>query len=446
MACCASANERTQMSSLTANCMQPVLLVQPDCCSPDAAESKTTTTLAKDIGDAGFIVYQHKRTDAHLFSQFRPCRAIILEGVDAARTFSDKPEIQSHIIAVRRLSETEPEAPTFKVLGVGPSRKQLTEAIKNIPHPTKPAVEKFNKILGGSASLLKAFKRCDSVAKYSNSPIVLLGERGVGKELFADAIAQYSQSKALINAHITTTSELFLSELMGYRKGAFTGADQKTTGLFEKAKGGCLFLDELLDLPEAVQPALLRAIEYGMIRPLGQEEQQFDCRIIAATNKDPEKEIAAERFRRDLYDRMTFEVTIPPLRDRRDDIVPLAQHFLAFFGQKKRHLGEITYCQFDSAAIDKLLNYTWPGNVRQLMKVIQNAVVFCESPIISAEDIVLSSQPPSAQVNFDVRWEDYENAYWTYHLESSRNNTEISEITGLTSSGVSKRRNRARRN
>jgi len=426
--------------------MQPVLLVQPDGWFPDAAESKPTTTLAKHIGEAGFVVYQHKSTDAHLFSQFRPCQAFILQGFDAARRFSDDSEIQRNIIAVLRLGETAPESPKFKVLQVGASNKEIIGAIRGTAPPTKPAFENFNKILGGSASLLKAFKHCHSVARYSDSPIVLLGERGVGKELFANAIAQYSPKKTLINAHNTTTPELFEALLSGYGKGAFTGADQNRTGLFEKANGGCLFLDEFLDLPEAVQPALLRAIEYGMIRPLGQEEQQFECRIIAATNKDPEKEIAAERFRRDLYDRMTFEITIPPLRDRRDDIVPLAQHFLTFFGEKKRFLCKTDWQpKFDSAAIDKLLNYTWPGNIRQLMKVIQSAVVFCESPIIAAEDIVLSSQPPSAQVNFDVQWEDYEKAYWTYHFASGRTHEQIADITGLSRSAVTKKKNGKKR-
>lgn len=228
------------------------------------------------------------------------------------------------------------------------------------------------------------------VRKVSASPatVLILGESGTGKELVARAIhynsPRASRSFTAINcAAIPET--LLESELFGYEPGAFTGATARKVGLFEATNGGTLFLDEVGDLPLLTQAKILRVLQEKEVRRLGGREPiRVDVRIIAATNKDLEKEMQAGRFREDLYYRLrVVTVGLPPLRERREDITELVSFFLDRYNREfgKRLKG------VDEAAMKALMEYHWPGNIRQLESVIERAVLMAESETIRPRDI-----------------------------------------------------------
>ena len=178
--------------------------------------------------------------------------------------------------------------------------------------------------------------------------------------------------------------QLVESELFGHVKGAFTGAEQRRPGLFEAADGGTLFLDEVGELPLEVQPALLRAVQFGEIRPVGSDAvRQVSVRILAATHRDLRAKVQDQSFREDLFYRLAvLELQVPPLRDRRDDIGPLANAFLQREAQRSgRPL------QFDDAAVQRLVQHPWPGNVRELENAIVRLGVLVDGPTVTAADV-----------------------------------------------------------
>ena len=207
----------------------------------------------------------------------------------------------------------------------------------------------------------------------SDVSVLIHGESGVGKEVLADLIHQWSDrsAKPILKVNCAAIPENLLeSELFGYEKGAFTGAGKKRKGLFERADGGTILLDEIAEMPLGLQSKLLRVTENGSFMPLGSEkERSVSVRILAATNKDLTVEVEEKRFREDLYYRLeTFELHIPPLRERREDILPLADFFLeSAAGDSRKKLS-------DSAA-DILLAYDWPGNVREVRNAMKRAAL-----------------------------------------------------------------------
>lgn len=226
----------------------------------------------------------------------------------------------------------------------------------------------------------------------ADSSVLLLGESGVGKELFAEQIHLGSRRKGgpFIRVNCAALPENLLeSELFGHLKGAFTGATQNRRGRFELADGGTIFLDEIGDLPLNLQAKLLRVIQYKTFERVGgSEPTTVDVRIIAATNKDIETEVRSKRFRADLYYRLNvLPIYIPPLRERREDIPLLTDFFLKKLNReiKKQILG------FTNEAMEVLLSYTWPGNVRELENAIERAVVISHDQYIHQHDLVLTS-------------------------------------------------------
>ncbi|MFW5927150.1 MAG: sigma 54-interacting transcriptional regulator [Wenzhouxiangella sp.] len=209
----------------------------------------------------------------------------------------------------------------------------------------------------------------------SNANVLISGESGSGKEVIARAIHEAGPRSAgpfvAINC-AAVPAELLESELFGYRKGAFTGADRDHDGLFVQARGGTLLLDEIGDMPVAFQAKLLRALQDGRVRPVGAaEEIETDVHILSATHRDIEQAIRDGRFREDLYYRLNVvQLDVPPLRERPEDIVPLAEHFLERL--EARHVQG-----FSREALRVLLEYDWPGNVRQLANVVEQASVLC---------------------------------------------------------------------
>lgn len=265
-------------------------------------------------------------------------------------------------------------------------KKENSELRKAISEQSYPNIE------GNSSKLKEVFSLIQSVSPTSTT-VLIRGESGVGKELIADAIHYNStrKSRAYIKVNCAALPEgLIESELFGHEKGAFTGADSQRIGRFEAAHGGTIFLDEFGDIPPNVQVKLLRVIQQREIERLGSTRPiKIDVRIICATNKNLEKLIEDGKFREDLYYRINvFPVYIPPLRERLHDIPALADHFIAKFNEKNgRNVKRLT-----ASAIDCLMVYHWPGNIRELENCIERAC------ILSTDDVVHTNNlPPSLQ-------------------------------------------------
>ena len=242
-------------------------------------------------------------------------------------------------------------------------------------------------IVGQSVALRSALDLVTQVAP-TDVTVLLTGESGTGKELFARMIYERSNrpDKAFVAINCAALPESILeSELFGYEKGAFTGANERKLGRFEVADGGTLFLDEIGELSPQVQVKLLRVLQESEFDRLGSTQPtRVDVRIIAATNRDLEEEMRLGNFREDLYYRLNVvNIQIPPLRDRREDVPLLAEHFLSRYREKNRReiLG------FSSEAVRALNAYSWPGNVRELENVIERAVVLDRDGVIDTDDI-----------------------------------------------------------
>jgi two-component system response regulator PilR (NtrC family) len=240
-------------------------------------------------------------------------------------------------------------------------------------------------IIGSSDEMVRVFKMVDKVAD-SEATILIQGESGTGKELIAREI-HYRSGKAQgpfvsINCG-AIPRDLLESNLFGHVKGSFTGAVRDSAGLFQVAEGGTFFLDEVGDMPIATQVKLLRALQEREIIPVGGTQPiKIDCRLVAATNSDLEKEVAAGRFRADLFYRLNvIPIRLPSLRQRRDDIPILVDHFL------KRHAQTHTAKTVSKDAMDLLMRYDWPGNVRELENVMERSLILDESGVIGPDDL-----------------------------------------------------------
>jgi len=257
----------------------------------------------------------------------------------------------------------------------------------------------FGYILGQSDGLKYVLYRAEQVAP-ANTTVLILGETGTGKELIAAAIHQMSPRKArpLITVNCAALpANLMESELFGREKGAFTGADSRQVGRFELANGSTLCLDEIGELPPEMQAKLLRVIQHNEFERLGSSHTiKVDVRIIATTNRNLEEEVRKGRFRQDLYYRLNvFPITVPPLRQRTEDIPLLAHAFVERYSKK---LGkQITSIQKET--MKALQNYPWPGNVRELENVIERAAILCPGPALQlADKLEISCFPFSSTV------------------------------------------------
>lgn len=246
--------------------------------------------------------------------------------------------------------------------------------------------ERFG-IIGQSAGIRQALDRVRQVAG-TEITVLVQGESGVGKELFAQAIHELSgrRHKPILIMNCGAIPEgLIESELFGAEKGAYTGAVERRSGYFEEADGGTIFLDEIGEMPLTAQVRLLRVLETGEFSRVGSTNSlRSDVRVIAATNKDLANEVEAGRFREDLYYRLsTVILHVPPLRDRRDDILPIFEHFQHRFGQRYNSSAP----SLDVSAKELLLRYRWPGNIRELRNVAEQTVVLMRGDSISADDL-----------------------------------------------------------
>lgn len=278
---------------------------------------------------------------------------------------------------------------------------ELTRLAKEQLIPPAPDTDPNNDepyMVGSSATMLHSYDRIRRFAK-TEASVLITGESGTGKELAALAIHERSNRSsgpfAAINcAGLPTT--LITSELFGYEKGAFTGANQRHIGRIEAANGGTVFLDEIGDLPLELQPHLLRFLQEQTIERLGSTRLiKVNVRIIAATNQNLKHEIENGRFREDLFFRLkVLTLHMPPLRERNEDIALLASFFLKKFQKEMQITGtDFTFSEDGLAALSK---YDWPGNVRELISRVREAVIMSDRPIISAADLNLPAQPEPA--------------------------------------------------
>jgi DNA-binding NtrC family response regulator len=243
-------------------------------------------------------------------------------------------------------------------------------------------------LVGKSAGMRRVYELIRKIAP-SNTTVMLLGESGVGKGLVAEAIHEFSVRREQLfkkfNCNHTPT-DLVESELFGHVKGAFSGAHEDRSGLFEFANGGTVFLDEIGDLSMASQGKILDVVETGEFEPVGWtgHARKTDVRLICATNKDIDKLVASGEFREDAYYRLNgAQIVVPPLRERREDIPLLVEHFLRQY--TKENNSGVKY--FDTSAVDVLMQQEWPGNVRQLQHTVQSLLVLTDSHVIIDSDV-----------------------------------------------------------
>jgi DNA-binding NtrC family response regulator len=278
----------------------------------------------------------------------------------------------------------------------------------------------------------------------SAANVLITGEHGAGKEVVAQTLHAISAraSKPLITVNAGGLSEgVFESELFGHVKGAFTDAKADRAGRFELANGGTLFLDEIANVPHAQQAKLLRVLESGEVERVGSSRTlRVDVRVLAATNADLLAEVAAGRFREDLLFRLnTVEIHLPPLRERREDVIPLAMSFLKTFAERYRK----PLTGFDLSATRLLLDYSWPGNVRELNHTVERAVLMAQGPEVSSVDLGLRSLPGASPKLDEMPLEEVERLLVQKALTRYQGNvSQAAQALGLSRSALYRRMER----
>ena len=320
------------------------------------------------------------------------------------------------LCASQQPAELQAFAPSLGVLGgVVLAQSQLRQGLRRALgspslEPVAPPPAAGYGLIGRGPAMDRT---CQLISKVLHSPftVLLQGETGTGKDVVARAIHDYGprRSQAFIVQNCASLPENLLeSELFGYRKGAFSGADRDRVGLFEAADRGTLFLDEIGDMPFSLQAKLLRVLQEGEIRPLGSNDtRQVDVRIIAATHRDLRGLVSDGLFREDLYYRLAqFPIELPPLRQREGDVPVLARHFAA----KACEFLQREPLRWSEAALAQLSGYAFAGNVRELKGLVERAVLLCEGDELLAEHFLLGEQltPESGGLNLRLRMEQVE--------------------------------------
>ncbi len=313
------------------------------------------------------------------------------------KDFLTKPfEVETLVQAIERVEQLKKVKPLEK--RKRPDRRVGKEDTREVKIERRKG-ERRKLFYSISPKLQKTLDFALRAAK-TDASVMLLGESGVGKELFAKYIHQNSlrKDKPFVAINMAAIPENLLeSELFGYEKGAFTDATASKKGYFELADGGTLFLDEIAEMPISLQAKILRALQEKEIMRLGGLKPiKIDVRIISATNADLDKKIKEGEFREDLFYRLnTIPINIPPLRERREEIVEIAE--VALKGICKKY--GFSEKRLSKEAKEELLNYSWPGNVRELLSVIERAAVLSEGEEISKEDLFLESRKPKKDIN-----------------------------------------------
>lgn len=295
----------------------------------------------------------------------------------------------------------------------------------------------YKNIIGNSEAMKQVVETIKKVSA-SDSTILTIGGSGTGKEMVSDAIHYSSRryAKPYVKINCAAFPENLLeSELFGYEKGAFTGADKQKKGKFEVADGGTLFLDEIGDMPLAMQAKLLRVLEKGEFERLGGNEViKVDVRFIAATNQNLEKMIKERRFRSDLFYRLnTVIINLPPLMERKEDIHLLIEHFIEKFSTEMNKKAP----RVVKEAMDLIISYPWPGNVRELANAIERATIFCEDGVIRPSDLPPNvragdAETPSTETPVDLTLEALEKRHISNMLKRTNGNkNEAARMLGI---------------
>jgi DNA-binding NtrC family response regulator len=283
--------------------------------------------------------------------------------------------------------------PPGVVLSMGTTRLRFQPLGESVEVALSPR-QSFAGLIGRSVQMREMFARLEKLAQ-SDATVLISGETGVGKELVAESLHEYSPRSSgpfVVLDCGSIPQNLIESELFGHERGSFTGAVSAYAGAFERAHRGTMFLDEIGELPLAMQPKLLRALERKEVRRIGGSRTiQVDIRVVAATNRDLGVEVNRGRFREDLYYRLAVaRVHVPPLRERREDIEPLIEHFLSITPNADG-------ARLSPETVELMKKHDWPGNVRELRNVIERALLLSEPPMGAVTDGGLRAPPPTAE-------------------------------------------------
>ncbi|AHF00506.1 PAS sensor protein [Thiomicrospira aerophila AL3] len=337
----------------------------------------------------------------------------------------DSGQLVGAVVVFRDISERiEAETQLKHALAEVQALKQRLEAENAYLQETYRIEHNYKSIVGRSRAILQTIKQIDVVAP-TDASVLITGESGTGKELIAQAIHQASAraERPFIKVNCASIPhELFESEFFGHIKGAFTGAVQDRVGRFELANGGTLFLDEVGEIPLALQSKLLRVLQEGQFERVGESKtRQVNVRILAATNRDLDQEVSAKRFREDLFFRLNvFPIASYPLRERREDIPLLAEHFLTIVCRKFNR-AKLVFSQADMQAMQ---GYDWPGNIRELVNVIERGVILAQTDrfVLELPNHVEGEAvaTPSSRLNAAQTWQEIEQRALIAALQACR--------------------------
>lgn len=353
-------------------------------------------TMARSVSEALIIIESEKPDLVLLDIRLKG----ELTGIDLARILKDK-NIAFVFLSANSNRETLEAAKATKPYGflVKPFREKDVLVMLDVAlylhsqnqapiSNSKPSAGSlpengFKEIIGGSECMREVLDNVKIVGT-SDISVLILGESGTGKELIAQSIHRISSRKqkpfVAVNC-AALPANLIESELFGHEKGAFTGATDKRIGKFEQGNEGTVFLDEIGELPLELQVKLLRVLQEKEVELIGGRTKKVDVRIIAATNRNLEEEIAAGKFRLDLYYRINiFPITLPPLRERKEDIISLAKHFMNVYARKENKV----VTGVADHVIQTMLNYDWPGNIRELENLMARSVLLTNGPIVNS--------------------------------------------------------------